>query len=438
MDWDQLLKETIRHLQEYIRVNTANPPGNEVEGARFFKKILEAESIPCQIFESSPGRGNLLATLKGIGRRRPFLLLNHMDVVPAEEERWSFDPFEGVVKDGYLYGRGALDDKSMGIVEMMALLILKREQVPLERDVLFLATADEETGGRWGVQWAAENIPSLKECEYALNEGSYVILNEKGVADQYGLSNGQKVLFQLELKAKGTSGHGSRPLPDNPNVKLVHALERVTKWETPYNILPMVKEYFSKTAPKQPPGERKFFEDIEKGVSDPSFSAKLTSNPIYNAIVRDTISLTILRGGNKENVIPSESTATLDCRLIPGSSKENFLKEIKKRLGDEIEIEVISESLSLPPSPLNTDFYQAIQKFAAKNDPDCPVVPVLLSGATDSRFLREKGITTYDFCPFRLKEKELLLVHGTDERITLENLKFGMKMLVEIIKEVAT
>jgi len=438
MDWDQLLKETVRHLQEYIRINTANPPGNEVEGARFFKKILEAESIPCEIFEPSPGRGNLLATLKGNGKRKPLLLLNHMDVVPAEREQWSFDPFEGAVKDGCLYGRGALDDKSMGIVEMMALLILKREKVPLKRDVLFLATADEETGGRWGVEWAVENIPSLKESEYALNEGSYVILNEEGIADQYGVSNGQKVLFQLELRAKGTSGHASRPLPDNPNVKLVHALEKVTKWETPYNILPMVKEYFSKIASKQPPGERKFFEDIEKGVSDPSFSAKLASNPIYNAIVRDTISLTILRGGNKENVIPSESTATLDCRLIPGSSKENFLREIKKRLGDEIEVEVISESLSLPPSPLNTDLFQAIQKFAAKNDPGCPVVPVLLSGATDSRFLRKKGITTYDFCPSRLKEKELLLVHGTDERITLENLKFGVKMLVEIIKEVAT
>ena len=438
MDWNQVLNDTIRHFQEYIRINTANPPGNEVEGARFFKRILEAESIPCQIFEPSPGRGNLLATLKGNGTKKPLLLLNHMDVVPVEKERWSVDPFEGTTRDGYLYGRGSLDDKSMGIAEMMALLILKRQKVPLKRDVLFLATADEETGGRWGVQWAVENIPSLKESEYALNEGSYVILNEQGIADQYGVSNGQKVLFQLELKAKGTSGHGSRPLPDNPNVKLVHALESVTKWETPYNILPMVKEYFSKMAPKQPPDERKFFEDIEKGVSDLSFSARVTSNPIYNAIVRDTISLTILRGGNKENVIPSESTATLDCRLIPGSSKENFLKEIKKRLGDEIEVEIISESLSLPPSPFDTDLFQAIQKFAAKNDPGCPVVPVLLSGATDSRFLREKGIITYDFCPFRLREKELLLVHGTDERISLENLEFGVKMLVEIIKEVAT
>ena len=437
MDWDHLLDEAIHYLQEYLRINTVNPPGNEVEGVKFFKQIFDAETIPCQIFEPSPGRGNLLATLKGDGKKRPVLLLSHVDVVAVEKEQWSVDPFAGVIQDGYLYGRGALDDKSMGIVEMMALLILKREKVPLTRDILFFATADEETGGNWGVEWAIENIPLLREAEYALNEGGYVVLNEEGAADRYEISSGQKVLFQLQLKTKGTSGHGSMPRPDNPNVKIVHALEKLTKWETPYNILPMVREYFSKLAPKQPLEERIFFEDIERGLRAPAFSKRLTSNPIYNAMIRDTISLTILQGGSKVNVIPSESTATLDCRLIPGSSKENFLNEIKKRLGDEIDVEVISESRSLPPSPFDTDLFQAIQRFAAMSDPGCPVVPHLLPGATDSRLLREKGIITYDFCPFRLTEKEMMIIHGNDERIALENLRFGTKMLVEIIREVA-
>jgi acetylornithine deacetylase/succinyl-diaminopimelate desuccinylase-like protein len=438
MDWDQLLKEAVHYLQGYIQIQTVNPPGNEIEGAKFLRKILDAESIPSQLFEPSPGRGNLLATLKGSGKKRPILLLNHIDVVPAEKEHWEIDPFAGIIKDGYLYGRGALDDKSMGIVETMVLLILKRERIPLERDIVFFASADEETGGGWGVEWAMENIFSLKESEYALNEGGHVLLDESGKPNRYEISNGQKLLFQLRLKAKGTSGHASRPLPDNPNVKIVHALERVTKWETPYNILPMVKEYFSKIASKQPTDERNFFEDIEKGLSDPSFSRRLTSNPIYNAMVRDTISLTILQGGSKVNVIPSESMATLDCRLIPCSSKENFLKEMKSRLGDEIDIEVISESPSLPISSLDTDLLRTIQKFAAQNDPGCPVVPLLLSGATDGRFLREKGVITYDFSPFRLTEKELLRVHGNNERIALENLKFGMRMLLEIMKEIAT
>jgi len=438
MDWDQLLKEAIHYLQEYLQIETVNPPGNEIEGARFFKKIFDRESIPCQIFEPSPGRGSLLTTLKGNGTKKPILLLNHIDVVPVEKEHWEVDPFEGVIKDGYLYGRGSLDDKSMGIVEMMVLMILKREKVRLKRDILFLAAADEETGGRWGVQWTMENIPSLRESEYALNEGGYIILNDQGISDRYEISNGQKIILQLKLKAKGTSGHGSMPHHDNPNVKLVQALEVLTKWETPYNILPMVKDYFLKMAPKQQPYERVFFEDIEKGLGDPSFSIWLTSNPIYNAMVRNTISLTILQGGSKANVIPSESSATLDCRLIPGSSKEDFLKEIKRRLGSEIEVEVGAESKSLPPSSLDTDLFQAIKKYAAQNDPDRPVVPLLLPGATDSRFLREKGIITYDFCPFRLTEKELLKVHGNNERIAIENLRFGMKMMTQIIREIAT
>jgi len=191
-------------------------------------------------------------------------------------------------------------------------------------------------------------------------------------------------------------------------------------------------------ASKQPPEERKFFEDIEKGLSHPDFSKRLTSNIIHNAMVRDTLSLTILQGGNKSNVIPSESTATFDCRLIPSSSKENFLKEIKERSGDQLEVEVVMESQSVPPSPLDTDLFRAIQKCASQIDPDCPLVPYLLAGATDSRFLREKGIITYDFSPFRLTEKELMKVHGNNERIALENLRFGMKLMVDILKEIAT
>jgi len=437
MDWNNLRDEATRYLQEYIRINTVNPPGNEIEGAKFLKKILDAESIPSQIYEPSPGRGSLLATLKGNGSKRPILLLNHIDVVPFEKEGWECPPLDGVIKEGYLYGRGTLDCKSLGIIELMALLVLKREGIPLQRDLIFFATADEETGGKWGVQWAMENIPHLKEIEYALNEGGHIILNEDGKPDRYALSNGQKVIFQLKLKVRGTSGHGSMPHSDNPNVKLVQALSALTRWETPFHIIPTVKEYFKKMAFKQPPYEREFFEDIEKGLNDPSFSTWLTSNPIYNAMLRNTISLTVLQGGTKANVIPSEATATLDCRLIPGTNKEKFLEEVKKRLGNEIEVEILSESESLPPSPLNTELYRAIENFASENDPDCPIVPYLLAGATDSRFLREKGIITYDFCPFRLSEKELMRVHANNERIDLENLKFGTKALVDILKAVA-
>jgi len=437
MDLDSLQKEATHYLQDYLRLVTVNPPGNEIAAANYFKKIFDHESIPCQVFEPSPGRGNVLATLRGDGSSKPVLLLSHMDVVPAEKEGWDVEPFSGVIKDGFLYGRGALDNKSMGIVEMMVLLILKREKIHLKRDILFLATADEETGGKWGVEWALGNVPSLQETEYALNEGGGISLDEAGRLARYEVSNGQKVIYQLKLKTRGTSGHGSMPHSDNPNVKLVHALNGVTRWDTPYNILPMVSEFFSKIAFRQPPRDRPFFRDIEKGLMDPSFARRLTSNPVYNAMIRDTISLTMLQAGSKANVIPSESTATLDCRLIPGSSKERFREELAKKLGEEAEIELISESVSLPPSSFDTDLFRAIERQARQHDPDCPVVPYLLAGGTDSRFLREKGIVAYDFCPFRLTESEMLRVHGNNERLAVENLRFGMKAMLEIVREVA-
>src|SRR4030043_538332 len=281
MNWDHLLEEATRYLQEYIRIQTVNPPGNEIEGANFFKKIFEKESIPYQIFEPSPGRGSILASLRGSGKKKSVLLLSHIDVVPAEKGRWEVDPFAGVIQDGYLYGRGTLDDKFMGIIEMMAVLILKRERIPLKRDILFFAAADEEMGGGLGVKWGMENIPALEKSEFALNEGGFVLINEAGVAERYEMSNGQKVIFQLQLKTEGTSGHASMPTPDNPNVKLLRALGEVTKWETPFNILPMVKEYFSKIAPQQPLPEIEFFKDIEKSLQDASIVNRIISNPRY-------------------------------------------------------------------------------------------------------------------------------------------------------------
>jgi acetylornithine deacetylase/succinyl-diaminopimelate desuccinylase-like protein len=438
MNWDHILEEATDLFRQYLRINTVNPPGNEIEGARFFQKVFDKESIPCQVFEPSPGRGNFLAALKGTGAKKPVLLLNHMDVVPVEKDKWEIDPFEGVIKDGYVYGRGALDDKSMGIAEMMVLLILRRENVPLKRDILFFAANGEETAGEWGTRWAIANLPVLGEAGIALNEGGYVILNEDGTPDRYEISSGQKVIFQLRLKTAGTPGHASMPMADNPNVKLVRALDALTRWETPFTVLPMVKEYFHNLAPKQPLERRLHFEDVEKGLRDPSFSSWLTSNPAYNAMVRNTLSLTVMKAGSKVNVVPSDSTALIDCRLIPGTSKESFLNEIKERLGGEVEVEVISESDSHPPSPFDTDLYKAIERFATRNDPGCPVVPHLLPGGTDARYLRMKGMTVYDFCPFRLTEKEMLRIHGNNERISLENLKFGIRLMTEVIKEIST
>ena len=434
---DEILSQAVGHLQNYIKLQTVNPPGNELKGARFLKSILDDESIPSQIFEPAPNRGNILAILKGNGEKRPILLLTHIDVVPAEAHHWDVAPFQGMIREGHIYGRGAIDNKSMGIVELMTLITLKREVAQLKRDIIFLASADEETGGKWGVQWALENIPTLEDVEYALNEGLSVILDDNGVADRYEVSPAQKVLFHLSCMAKGTSGHASIPPSDNANVKMIQGLAKVTGWETPFKILPMVKQYFRERAPRQPQNQRIFFEDIERGLKDAAFSRAFLSNRFYNASVRDTVTLTTLSAGSKTNVIPSESLATLDCRLVPGFPKDEFLRAVREKAGEQIEVDVISESQSLPPSPTDTELYRAIQQYASKKDPGCPVVPLLFPGGTDSRFLREKGIIAYDFRPFRLTEKELMRVHGHNERISIENLRFGMDLMLEIIKEVA-
>ena len=438
VDWEKVTQEGVNILREYIRIDTSNPPGNEMEAAQFLRRILENESISCDIFEPHPGRGNLLATLGGDGSRKPLILLNHMDVVPAERDKWEVDPFGGVVRDGYIYGRGTLDMKGMGIAQLMAFLVLKRNQIPLNRDIIFLALADEEMGGRHGARWMLDNLPQLKEAEYVLNEGGNIMVDEEESLQYYEISNAQKVVFQIKVRAKGPSGHGSMPQRDNANEKLVDALGRVVKWNPPFRIIPTVQEYFSNIAPVKWPHEMDRFRNLPKSLKDEVFAEEFTSNPIHNAMVRDTIALTIIRAGTKANIVPSEGEATLDCRLIPGSSKEDFLEEVRGLIRETgAEAEVKFETKPIPPSPLDTGLFRSIITVARRRDPNCIVAPALLPGATDSRLFREAGMVCYDFCPFRLSQSELLRIHGHNERLSRENLSFGIRLVYEIVEEVA-
>lgn len=438
VDWGNVTQEGVNILREYIRIDTSNPPGNEMEAAQFLRRILENESISCDIFEPHPGRGNLLATLGGDGSRKPLILLNHMDVVPVERDKWEVDPFGGVVRDGYIYGRGALDNKGMGIAQLMTFLVLKRNQIPLSRDIIFLALADEEMGGRFGARWMLDNVPQLKGAEYVLNEGGGVIVDEEGNLQYYEISNVQKVVFRIKVRASGLSGHGSIPQPDGATEKLVDALGKLAKWKPPFRVIPLVQEYFSNIAPVKWPHEGDRFRNLPKSLQDEFFAEEFISNPIHNAMVRDTIALTVIRAGTKANIIPSEGEAILDCRLIPGSSREDFLEEVRGLIRETgAEAEVRSETKPIPPSPLDTDLFRAITTVARRRDPNCIVAPTLLPGATDSRHFREQGVVCYDFCPFRLSQSELLRIHGHNERLSTENLSFAIRLLYEIVEEVS-
>ncbi|RLA88045.1 MAG: hypothetical protein DRG20_06675 [Deltaproteobacteria bacterium] len=439
INWEKIRDEAIEKLVGYIRINTSNPPGNEIEGARYLKSFFDKEDIEAKIFESAPKRGNLKAILKGDGSSPPIILLNHIDVVPVEREKWDVDPFEGKIIDGYIYGRGTIDMKSMAIAELMAMLILKRTNISLKRDIIFLATAGEETGGELGAKWMLDKDPSLLEAAMVFNEGGGIVVKENGEISHYEISLAQKEVFQFTLKAYGTSGHASMPHSDNPNVKLVKALNRLVSWETPFNIIPIVKEFFANIGKNMSDEEKPNYMDIEKGLKDVSFREKITKNLVYNAMLRNTISLTVLSAGTKVNVIPSEASAEIDCRLIPGTDRDRWIKTIKEIIDDEsIEFKAGMQSTKGIISPADGEGYKAIYEIAQKMDPGAVVTPFLSVGATDSRYFREKGIPCYDFEPLKLTLKEALLIHGNNERVSVENLGFASRFMYEVVKKVAT
>jgi acetylornithine deacetylase/succinyl-diaminopimelate desuccinylase-like protein len=440
IDWQEVRDEAVEILRNYIRINTTNPPGNELEAALFLEGIVRKEGVETTLYESAPGRANLLAVCPGTNKAKPLILLHHMDVVPAEADKWDLDPFGGIIKDGFVYGRGAIDMKGNGVTELMALLLLKRHRIPLNRDVIFLATADEEVGGRWGVKWMLQQEPSLKEAACVLNEGGCVLVRDNGELDHYEIATAQKVVAQFAVKAKGRTGHGSMPHGDSATVRLIRALDRLVAWQTPLVIIPLVKAYFANLAKVRSPEEIKGYQDIEEGLRDPSFAEAFIANPQYNAMVRNTITPTILKAGQKINVIPSEAEAAFDCRLLPGTSGTAFFAQLREVVKDE-EIEIVPlpefESTPLPPSPTDNELYQAIEQVAQRKDPGCVVTPFLITGATDSRFFRQIGIPCYDFSPFRLQLEDAKLVHGHNERISTENLGFASEVIFEIVTEVA-
>jgi acetylornithine deacetylase/succinyl-diaminopimelate desuccinylase-like protein len=432
-------QEAVSLLNEYLRVDTTNPPGNEIKAAQFFKDIFDREGIEAQIIEAAPGRGNIYARLKGDGSKKAIVLMNHMDVVPADRRYWSVDPFGGVVKDGYIWGRGALDMKGMGIVELMAMLALKRQGIPLKSDIIFLGVADEEAGGAMGAGFMVkEHFDLLKNAGIVLNEFNFIAVGDDGKVRYYGVEAAQKTPLWLKLTATGTPGHGSVPRSDSAVNKLIAALHRIANYQTPLKVEPVVQTFYVDTADLEPSGERRQrLKDLKASLQDPAFAAEFTKNLRANAEVRNTISITVLEGSNKVNVIPPQASAQLDVRLLPSENPQQFINELRKVIGDEsINIEPI---LSFAPSasPTDSEFFKALQEVANNHDPGARVTTPLVVGFTDCHYFREKGIPCYGFMPFKLTEKEAALLHGNDERLSVDNVKFGTRVMYEIVQELA-
>ncbi len=435
-EWRAVGREATTLLSQYVRINTTNPPGNELKTAQWLKAVLAREGIESQIFEPRPGKANLYARVRGDGSARPLIFLNHMDVVLAAPEYWKVDPFSGVVKDGYVWGRGALDMKGEAIAQLMTLITLKRAGVPLKRDVIFLATSDEEVGAGVGAGWFVEAHPELvRDAEFLINEGGTIRADVNGRIEYYGVGTTEKSPFWLDVTARGTSGHGSRPTPDNPVHRLVRALSRIANHQTPVIVTPAVERYFRDLATiERDPARRAWFADIRAALRDSAAVRAVTADLTYNALLRNTISITGLRGSDQTNVIPPVATAAIDVRLLPGQEPATLLAELVRVVSDTA-VSITPQGPSWPAteSPTDTELFQAIVAAARARDPKALVTTPPLTGFTDSHYFRRLGIVSYGLSPFPLNEAESRGVHGNDERVSLEDLNFGVRFMYDVV-----
>ncbi len=430
---DRFAQQGVERLSQYLQIDTINPPGNESRGVEFLSRILEESKVPYETAESAPGRGNLWAKLEG-GDRPALVLLHHIDVVPANRKYWSFDPLSGEIKNGYVYGRGAIDTKGLGIAQLQAFLALKQSGLKLNRDVLLIATADEEAGGFFGAGWLVKEKPEIfKNVGYLLNEGG----STRTFGDRRAVlvEVTQKVPLWLKLTSYGRPGHGSSPQVQTSVTRLVRGLKRISETEFPVEVIDPVKQMFEAMAPFVGEYDRKRYANMGDIGRDENYLLRLKlSNPGAHALLRNTCSITRLEGSSKINVVPAEAHAEIDCRLLPNQNPDAFIQDLKKIINDnEISIEKIMV-FTPAVSKTNTPLFDTITSVS-ESVFGAPVVPTVSTGFTDSHFFRDLGITSYGYSPFAFRPDEFAGVHGNDERVSVRNIVEGIKTFYSVLED---
>jgi acetylornithine deacetylase/succinyl-diaminopimelate desuccinylase-like protein len=445
----EIEQEITLFLSDLIRINTTNPPGNETAAANFIAQYLSNEGFKTEVIESAPSRGSVITRLKGSGEKPNLLLLSHIDVVAANPAEWTIDPFAGTVREGYVYGRGAYDMKGMTAIEVLTLLLLKRNNIPLKGDVVLAATADEEKGGEEGAGYLLKHHKEKLWCPYVLNEGGGLAIPQKK-RNVYPVQTAEKGILWLRIKAKGTPGHGSTPnMADNAIVRMNKVITRIGKYQPETFYVPTLKQFLTEVAKINPDLERHFSSLLENPGQSEQILDELgkTEKALAEEIrprTKTTITPTMIHGGIKENIIPSECEAVFDCRVLPGQSVDETLSLIKGLLGDLGMDKLSFEIMQMHDgneSTTQTPLYNAITGVLREFEPSCGVTPTLTTGGTDSRFFRETGSVCYGFHPMRPDEPNDMLekrMHGIDERITVENLVFGTSIFYEAVKRFMT
>ena len=415
-DWSEIRRSAVDLLQQYVHIESINPPANTAEAANFVKRILDENGIAAKLYPSGPtGQTNLVARIAGRDRsKKALLLMNHFDVVPVDQKAWKVDPFAAVIQNGEIWGRGTMDMKGIGIQQILAFVTLKRAGITPARDIVLLCTADEETSGTYGIQWMIRNHFSDIDAEYVLDEGGFgtreILAQGKLV---FGIAVGEKQTLWLRVRARGTAAHGSQPIPDNANVTLLYALQRAM-------VLPPAKPHA-------------VVAEMMRTMGSP-----LAANKYTAAIQANTVSLTTLTSGVgspvKVNVIPSTAEATLDCRLLPGVNAAEFVSEMKARINDpRVSVEVINPPEDPGASNSRTPLFEAMRRAILKTHPDAIVTPMLVPHGTDSNKLRVKGVIAYGFTPMVLDLSTAGSMHSDQEHIPIAEFQKGVRIFYDVL-----
>jgi acetylornithine deacetylase/succinyl-diaminopimelate desuccinylase-like protein len=439
-DTTPLALEAQHWLIDLVKINTTNPPGNEQQAAKYIASVLTKEGITAEVLDLTPGRSAVVARLRNSAVPDPskaLLLVAHMDVVGVDRSNWTVDPFGGVIKDGYLYGRGVVDDKGMLAANLAAFIALKRGNVHLNRDVIFLGTADEEQFGDASLKILIAKYWDKIAAGFAVNEGGLVVM--KGGKVQYvGLQVAEKVSVNIAVTAKGKGGHASTPTKDNPVVHLAAAVDKIGNYMAPVRLTSIVRRYFEGLSGIEDDDTAKWMRVIDTPDRGEHAQRVLSDmNPIWNSMMRDTIAPTVLQAGIRPNVIPSEAKAVLNVRLLPEDTIDVLLNNLNKLVNDpSVKLEVMPDSgLAAPNSSIETEFYGLLTKVCAKEFGGAPVLPFLSPGATDSAQLRLHNVQAYGLWPFPMSEEDLSRVHGEDERLPLASFAKGVDLMTRIVTE---
>jgi len=429
-------------LSEAIRIRTVNPPGDEKPLAERYARFLSDRGIEAQVVatpdhESQIGRAAVWGRVPGTGAKRPIVLLSHLDVVPATGRAWKHDPFSGTREGAFVIGRGALDAKGISVVHLLAMQQLAARPTPLARDVIFLATPDEESGGRFGSGTVtAQRADLLGNAEYLLTEGGGILIRGDDEPRLWRIGVVEKSPCWLEITSHGTPGHSSVPPRDAAVPRLIAALDRVTGYESPVRVVPEVARMYAAMASMATEQDAAGYADLSRTLEDdPEFRNRFMTLPFQAALVTNTLTITVLQGSSRTNVVPAEAVGHVDARLLPGESCEHFTEEIRARVADPgIAVEPLL-SFTARSSPTETPLFRAIEKVAGRGSPKGRIVPSVTVGFTDAHYFRDLGIVAYGFTPRALRREDGRGVHGDNERAAIATLGEAVETLVTILAE---